>query len=316
MVSKQAGRRRRIGRGRHVISPMPLAFPPPPGCHEAPRWTGRAFLVDGREERVLAYGAAPSGWNDDLTALHESTSGSQHFIDIASRNHAIREARRVTAGAGRLVLEVGVSSGYLLAELIVALPEATVLGADYTYGTLEKAATRLPPDVPLLQFDLTQCPLPSASIDTVVLLNVLEHIEHDEAAVGHLHRILKPNGVAIIEVPSGEGLYDSYDKALLHWRRYRMSRLINLIGDAGLRVERKSHLGFFLYPGFYAAKKLGRARPADQQHLDATVQHSITWTSRIGAAAALTLSWEAWLREQIYLPFGIRCLVTARKATP
>ncbi len=167
--------------------------------------------------------------------------------------------------------------------------------------------------MPLLQFDLTECPLPTASVDVAVLLNVLEHIEHDTTALAQLHRILKPGGAVIIEVPAGESLYDRYDKALLHWRRYGMSTLVRRVKDAGFQIERRSHLGFFLYPGFYAAKKFGRAQDTPAQALDASVERSISWSRRLGAVASASLALEARVRSVAYLPFGIRCLVTGRK---
>ena len=189
--------------------------------------------MGGETRRILAYGSAPSGWTDHLTDLHEATAGSDHFIDVASRAHAVSEVARVASRPGAVILEVGISSGFLLNEMIARLPQATFIGADYTLGTLERAAQRLPGHVPLLQFDLTECPLPTASVDAAVLVNVLEHIEHDTAALAQLHRILKPGGAVIIEVPAGESLYDRYDKALLHWRRYGMSTLVRRMKDAG-----------------------------------------------------------------------------------
>ena len=292
--------------------PADLDFPPPPGAATA-RWTGTAFAVGGETRRILAYGSAPSGWTDHLTDLHEATAGADHFIDVASRAHAVSEVARVASRPGAVILEVGISSGFLLNEMIARLPQATFIGADYTLGTLEKAAQRLPAHVPLLQFDLTECPLPTASVDAAVLLNVLEHIEHDTTALAQLHRILKPGGAVIIEVPAGEGLYDRYDKALLHWRRYGMSTLVRRVKDAGFQIERRSHLGFFLYPGFYAAKKFGRAQDTPAQALDASVERSISWSRRLGAVASASLALEARVRSVAYLPFGIRCLVTGRK---
>jgi ubiquinone/menaquinone biosynthesis C-methylase UbiE len=111
-----------------------------------------------------------------------------------------------------VVLEVGCSSGYFLEELRAAMPQARIVGADYTLGTLQKLDQRLY-DIPLLHFDLTQCPLPEQSVDVVVLLNVLEHIEDDRAAIAQVHSV-------IIEVPTGTDLHDCYDRGLMHFRRY------------------------------------------------------------------------------------------------
>jgi SAM-dependent methyltransferase len=290
-------------------------FPPLPGSSEAPQWTGERFVVTGGARRVLSYGAEPSGWTDHLTDLHEDTAGSNHFIDIASRRHAVLEAKRVHGRRPHVLLEVGVSSGYLLQDLRSDLPQASIIGSDYTLGTLENAAHRLE-GVPLLQFDLAECPLPDACVDTVILLNVLEHIERDAQAVAQLHRILRPGGAAIIEVPAGEALYDSYDRALLHWRRYSMTRLVELLSGAGFSIERRSHLGFFLYPGFWLAKKLRRAAPVKDDRLDENVQRSIAATSTAGGVGNAIMAAEARLRAMVYLPFGIRCLVTGRKPGP
>ena len=279
-----------------------------------PVWTGEAFQIGATERRILAYGSQPSGWTDDLTSLHEATAGEDHFIDLASRAYAVSEAIRTCGHRGAAVLEIGVSSGFLMRDLVTALPDAVLIGSDYTLGTLEAAAARLPASIPLLQFDLVQCPLPDASVDGVILLNVLEHIEDDRAAVAQLHRILRPGGVAILEVPAGAGLYDNYDRALMHWRRYQMSGFAALVRGAGFAIERRSHLGFLLYPGFFAAKKIGQRRPAPPQALNASVETSIGWTRRLRALAGPLMRFEAGLRRVAYLPFGIRCLITARKA--
>src|SRR5258705_13994837 len=64
-------------------------------------------------------------------------------------------------------LEVGCSSGFLLRDLRRELPGASLIGADYVRGPLDDLHKRMP-DIPLLQFDLVQCPLPSDSVDVVV----------------------------------------------------------------------------------------------------------------------------------------------------
>src|SRR5205085_10994174 len=80
------------------------------------------------------------------------------------------------------------------------------------------------------------------------------------AAVAHLFRIIRPDGVVIIEVPAAAALFDVYDRVLMHHRRYDMPDLIRLMTGAGFEVERRSHLGFFLYPPFYLTKRLNQFR--------------------------------------------------------
>ncbi len=294
-----------------------LAFPHPMDPSRTVAWNGEAFDVDGQTVRVLGYDIAESGWTDELTQLHEEVGGSDHFIDVASRAHAVEEVVRCAGSDCSTILEVGCSSGFLLREMLARLPHHRIFGSDYTRGTLEALARRVP-DIPLIQFDLTTCPLPDAFVDVVVLLNVLEHIDNHEAAAAQLFRIVRPGGAVIIEVPAAPELFDVYDRVLMHYRRYNMNDLVRLVRGAGFIVERRSHLGFFLYPPFYVKKRINQyLYPArtkvDEQKAVADMISSTRRTSRI---MNLIMGFERVLRPLLYFPKGVRCLVTCRKPGP
>jgi SAM-dependent methyltransferase len=292
---------------------LPFALPAPGQTSEAPVWTGAEFVVGDMRCRVLCFPIGVSGWSDDLTAFHDDTAGADHFIDVASRRHTLGALARCVSGRAPVVLEIGCSSGHFLRLLQAEMPEAIVVGADYVRAPLEQIAESVA-SVPLLQFDLTQCPLPANTFDAVVLLNVLEHIERDDLAMAHVARILKPGGVAMIEVPAGPGLYDAYDALLHHHRRYTMRGLTALARGARLDIVARSHLGFLMYPAFWVAKKISRLRgaapPAAQEQ---QVAASILATRRANPLGNAIMAAEAGLRHLAYLPVGIRCLLTCRK---
>src|ERR1700728_481378 len=98
-----------------------------------------------------------SGWTDELTELHEAEAGSDHYIDVASRECALRWVRNWVPLDG-LILDIGCSSGHMLQLLREELPQARLMGADYVSGPLTKLSSQLPM-VPLTQLDLTACPL-------------------------------------------------------------------------------------------------------------------------------------------------------------
>ena len=178
-------------------------FPWPPIEGISPIWTGRGFDVGGRVHAVLDYVANESGWSDDLTLFHEDVAGTgTHPIDLASRRRARAALKRhLRAQPGKTVLlEAGCSSGFLLQELVQDWPGGVIIGSDYIVGPLRRLAARTP-GLPLLRFDLVECPLPPASIDAVLLLNVLEHIDRDDRAVEQVARVLKQGGIAVVEVP-------------------------------------------------------------------------------------------------------------------
>ncbi len=286
-------------------------FPFPSSTAAAPIWTGRGFLVDGQPAPFLSYLSESSGWSDDLTGFHEQIAGQHHPIDVASRRNAVGQlVRRLPPGA--TLLEVGCSSGFLLEDLRAAMPGATLIGSDFVAGPLAALAQRMP-DVPLLQFNLVTCPLEDACVDAVVMLNVLEHIEEDFAALKQTCRILKPGGLVVIEVPAGPQLYDDYDRYLMHHRRYTMAELRAKVAEAGLESLEASHLGFFVYPAFVRAKRKNQRNMAgDAAAMQRVTEREIQQT-RGSRLLKLLLDIEAGLGRWVSYPTGIRCTMVCRK---
>lgn len=275
-------------------------------------WTGTAFRLGDRTVPVLSYEAGESGWTNDLTVFHENTAGANHPIDRASREMALRGLESVS-GPHPVILEIGCSSGFFLRAGRERFPEAQWVGADYVREPLEQLAEHLP-NVPLLHFDLLRCPLPDNCVDAIVVLNVLEHIPDDAAALRQLHRILKPGGVLVIEVPAGPELYDVYDKLLMHFRRYTRPGLERLVRGYGFEILRSSHLGALIYPAFYAVKQWNKRRVGrDDTHESAVVGEEIRSTSNMNLLWPI-LQLEMLLGRRISWPVGIRCVMTCRKA--
>jgi SAM-dependent methyltransferase len=84
--------------------------------------------------------------------------------------------------------------------------------------------------------------------DTVILVNVLEHIEDDTQALENLRRVLKPGGHLLLFVPALKFLYSDLDALVGHYRRYQRPSLNEKVTDAGLQVVRSQYfdtLGVF-----------------------------------------------------------------------
>jgi SAM-dependent methyltransferase len=291
---------------------FPFPLPPVSSSPENPAWTGRGFRVAGQMEPVLSYAINDSGWTDELTDFHESSAGEAHYIDIASRRNALSRLRQWVKGERPVIMDIGCSSGFMLRDIREAFPQAQVLGADYVVGPLRKLALEHP-DWPLIQFDLTTCPLPDECLDAAVLLNVFEHIGEDGLAMGQLHRMLKRGGVAVIEVPAGPALFDIYDKQLMHFRRYDLEGLSSLLSSAGFEVHDGSHIGFFLYPAFAFTKRQNQKYfdlPDDEQLK--IVEDNIN-LARSNPIMNFIMKAEEALRYRIPFPVGIRCVAVARK---
>lgn len=247
-----------------------------------------------------------------MTAFQEEKAGTDHSIDLASRKYPLVQLRRFVPVLAAIVLEVGCSSGLFLRLLRKRMPEAFLIGSDYVAEPLLRLARDLP-DLPLLQFDLTRCPLPSQSLDAVVLLNVFEHIKDDSAAMAQVYRILKPGGIAIIEVPAGPHLYDVYDKLPMHERRYSFGQLKRLAVGAGFQILTQSHLGFFLYPGFGWVKRRNRRYIAEKENVQREIVAKNIGATKESRSFRILLRAKLVLGRLITYPYGIRCLMTCRR---
>ena len=286
---------------------VPFELPKPSGVNSNPIWVDGGFVCEGKSYKVLEYSENFLGWSDDLTAIHESAAGNAHPIDLASRRDALMQISKSSIAPGKVVMEIGCSSGFFIRELISKFQDAIVIGADVVRAPLYKLADALP-NVPLIRFDLLQNPLPNSCIDILVMLNVLEHIDDDIKALINAYSLLKPGGILIIEVPAGKFLYDSYDAQLHHYRRYSAFELKSKLESAGFIVTRKSHLGFFLFPMFAVVKLINKLRGKTKN----IVQHQASRTSS-SRLVSFFMQLESRVSELVSLPFGIRVLMTAKR---
>ncbi|MEL7061103.1 MAG: class I SAM-dependent methyltransferase [Acidobacteriota bacterium] len=130
------------------------------------------------------------------------------------------------------ILDVGCGDGLLLAKLHRfgrprgLEPEAALL-------VTPPAERPAPIDVCYLDADYR----PERPLALVTMLDVLEHIENDREALGHLHRILRPGGVAVLTVPALRWLWTRHDTLNHHHRRYHRGELTDRLRDAGFDVE-------------------------------------------------------------------------------
>lgn len=288
---------------------LPFYIPPTRVDTAPPQWDGLNFVFDGQRTPVLEYSENFAGWSDDLTALHEEAAGDSHPVDLASRYDALQQVSKYLPSTQSVIMEIGCSSGFLLNDLVKKFPKTVLIGADVVKEPLYRLAKSLP-GIPLLRFDLLKCPLPDNSVDVLIMLNVLEHIEHDVDALKKAFNLLKPGGALIVEVPAGPALYDAYDAELQHFRRYSPIELQNKLKQAGFIVTRRSHLGFLLFPAFAAVKLINKWRHKKNTAIvrQQAANTSASWLVKIAMMV------ESKFLSGVHLPFGIRCQMTAIKA--
>jgi len=101
------------------------------------------------------------------------------------------------------------------------------------------------------------------SYDLVAVLDVVEHIEDDVAALAAMKSLLKPGGKILIAVPAHQWMWSAHDVVNHHHRRYSKSTLVKAIGDAGLKPTKLSYFNSLLFPLAAAARIAGRLTGRD-----------------------------------------------------
>lgn len=105
--------------------------------------------------------------------------------------------------------------------------------------------------------------------DTVFALNVLEHVPDHEQSIKNCHKLLKPGGTLVILVPAFQSLFNQFDVALEHQRRYTPKTLKKVMSILGFSII---HTQFFNVPGilgwYVSGKLMGKnAIPGGQMKL-------------------------------------------------
>ena len=93
-----------------------------------------------------------------------------------------------------------------------------------------------------------ELPLTDASLDLAVMLDVLEHVDDDIAALKAVSAKLKPGGRFLLTVPAMPFLWSPHDEEHHHKRRYTAKTLRAAIAQAGLKVEVMSYFNTLLFP--------------------------------------------------------------------
>jgi len=188
----------------------------------------------------------------DRMAEHDSS----HWWYVARRDIlAAVIARKVKLAQDARILEIGCGTGHNL-PMLAAFGTVDALEIDDAAAAI--AAQRLGKPV-------SQAPLPALSgipegaYDMVALLDVLEHIEDDRAALVAIAKRLKPGGTILLTVPQYMWMWSGHDVANHHFRRYSKATLRQVVADSGLTFELLTHFNSLLFPLAAADRLMARA---------------------------------------------------------
>ncbi len=171
---------------------------------------------------------------------------------------------------GKRVAELGCGRGNLSNFF---RQHETVLLTDYRDDYLDplRAKWNRKKNLSFAKLDMTQredySVLTKFQPDSVVFLNVLEHLEDDRAVLKNLFDHVPSGCRIIILVPFGMKLYSDFDKELGHFRRYEKGELEKKMIDAGFKVEHQFYYNKAGKLAWFVANTLGKQKRLTRMQL-------------------------------------------------
>jgi len=250
------------------------------------------------------------GWRDGLVALWTIVRFAL-ISDLGPAHRTLQRMSRlrryngwlwkkVSPYIGKRVLEVGAGTGNMTRFLAA---RDSVVATDINPAYLAELRTRFEglPHVRICPLDLTSNgPYPElgSDFDTIVCLNVLEHLADDAGALRRMYDLLSPAGHLLLVVPSMPSLYGEIDRSIGHHRRYECHELRRKLEAAGFSVERVAPFNMIGALGWYVNARLLRRRAVPG------------FQSRINDLLVPLLR----LEDHLNCPVGLSLLAVARRA--
>jgi len=204
---------------------------------------------------------------------------------IHAKNYRNWMYDRLEPFIGQRVLEVGAGIGNFT-ELL--LDRSLVVPTDKSEACVAYLKRRLnSPKVSPAQLDLEN-PEASAlgkwSFDTVVCLNVLEHVKDDARALSYMSQMLVTGGRLVLLVPAFEFLYGSIDRAIDHHRRYTRKNLLPKMLQARFEIKTAFYMNVIGMAGWFWNNRIRRIGEEDAAQIMLFDRFVAPWAERIERA--------------------------------
>ncbi len=183
---------------------------------------------------------------------------------------------------GKRVIEVGAGIGNFSQSLLQHAPLSELVLVEPGENLLPFLQKRFAaePRVKIVHGYFHDLEAP-ATADSVVLVNVLEHVAEDQALLAGAHEVLTPGGTLLLLVPALASIYGTLDEAFGHHRRYDKASLAAKLRAAGFQILRLSYLNLPGIVGWFLTGRVLRRRTLKSYYVRLYDQWIIPWLSRL-----------------------------------
>ena len=210
--------------------------------------------------------------------------------------------KKLRLPSGAKLLDVGCGTGAILDMLS---KKYQTYGQDVSPQAIEFCRQRGLRN--LYSGPLDHVPEEYGTFDVVTLLDVLEHIDDDAAALRNINALLNDRGIVLITVPAFPALWGAHDVVTHHKRRYVQKSLRAVVEGAGFAVEHISYFNFFLFPVALVRRTVARLTGSSDA-TDLEVPRTI-----VNTTLRTVFEFEKYLLPRMKFPFGLSLICVARK---
>lgn len=224
-----------------------------------------------------------------------------------------------------LALDAGCGTGANLRHLLNGfdgqIPAFRAVGFDLSGYALEFSRKRGLTGH-LTQGSITAIPFASETFDLAISFDVINNLPNDQPGFDEVGRVLKPDGLFVLNLPAYQFLYSEHDLAIRCQRRYNAKMVADRLKKAGLAVERQTYLNTLLFPPAALVRLVKARRTVARPGLirdsaDPTTAHSDLLPPPGPVNRALEeimgLEAKALAHSDLSLPFGLSIMTLARK---
>jgi SAM-dependent methyltransferase len=204
------------------------------------------------------------------------------------------DALRERPGAPGPLLDAGCGTGGFLRRLSEMLPRQDTVGLDYLPDAARRAAAKS--GRPVTAGDANRLPFPEATFGAAISVDVICHMGVDPArALAELHRVLRPGGTLVLNLPAYEWLRSAHDARVHNARRFTQGGAARLLRDAGFTAIAGRYWNSLLLPLMVLQRKVLQRRPdapSDVTHfppwIDTTL-HAVSEAERWMASRGMAM---------------------------
>lgn len=213
-------------------------------------------------------------------------------------------------GKTNVILDGGCGTG---AGIIYLGAFGTIYGVDLSPVAIQFCKKRGLKNVMI--GNILKLPFENNKFDLVCLMDVIEHIKEDKAAIKEAYRVLKPGGYLLMTMPALPFIYSNHDKKQGHFKRYTKRTLFNLFNNTAFKEIKISYFNIFLSPPIIFIRLISRlggpfTKLADY---DSKLNYDIIKHKNINFLLTSILSSETIILSKYNIPFGISFLTLHKK---